>query len=114
MLTNLIDNAVRHGFEGHDGGTIRISAARLDDGQVELRVADNGRGIAAEHLPRVFDPFFTTRLGQGGSGLGLNIVHNIVVSVLGGSVAAESTPGAGTCFILTLPATAPVSHRHEP
>ena len=114
VLTNLIDNAVRHGFDGHEGGTIRISAARLDDGQVELRVADNGRGIAAEHLPRVFDPFFTTRLGQGGSGLGLNIVHNIVVSVLGGSVAAESTPGAGTCFILTLPATAPVSHRHEP
>ena len=114
VLTNLIDNAARHGFEGHEGGTIRISAARLDDGQVEMRVADNGRGIAAEHLPRVFDPFFTTRLGQGGSGLGLNIVHNIVVSVLGGSVEAESTPGAGTCFILTLPATAPVAHRHEP
>ena len=52
------------------------------------------------------DPF-ATRLGQGGSGLGLNIVHNIVFGVLGGRIIAESTPGEGSCFTLTLPLTAP-------
>ncbi len=113
VLTNLIDNAVRHGFDGREEGTVRLSAGVLDDGHVMLRVEDNGRGIAAEHLPRVFDPFFTTRLGQGGSGLGLNIVHNIVSGVLGGTIIVDSQAGEGTCFTLTLPAVAPTTRGEE-
>ena len=57
-------------------------------------------------VPRPGD-FFTTRMGQGGTGLGLNIVYNIVTSLLGGSIRVESEPGQGTVFILDLPLRAP-------
>ena len=58
-------------------------------------------------LKRIFDPFFTTKLGQGGSGLGMNIVYNIVSEVLGGSIEVESNPGQGTRITLQLPRVAP-------
>jgi len=58
----------------------------------------------------VFDPFFTTRLGQGGSGLGLNIVHNIVTQLLGGRIVAQSLPGCGATFRAVLPLAAPASN----
>jgi signal transduction histidine kinase len=60
-----------------------------------------------EHLKHIFDPFFTTRLGQGGSGLGLNIVYNLVTRILGGSIDVVSTPGKGTTFTLFIPMVAP-------
>ena len=82
---------------------MRLSAELLDMDWVRIVFGDDGRGIPAEHLPRVFDPFFTTRMGQGGTGLGLNIAHTIVSSLLGGSIRVQSTPGAGTMFILELP-----------
>jgi len=105
VLTNLIDNAVRHAFiDG--GGHVRI-AARAVDGMVSLTVADDGQGIPEAHLGRVFDPFFTTQLGQGGSGLGLHIVHNIVEATLGGRIEVSSSAGQGTTFALTLPTHAP-------
>ena len=68
-----------------------------------LQISDDGNGISPENLPKIFDPFFTTRMGQGGNGLGLNIVHNIVVGTLGGKISASSTLGEGTRFLLTLP-----------
>jgi signal transduction histidine kinase len=70
---------------------------------VELTVRDNGTGIAPENLSRIYDPFFTTKLGKGGSGLGLNIVYNLLYSVLGGRISVDSRLGEGTCFTLTLP-----------
>lgn len=76
-------------------------------------VADNGKGIATSLLPRIFDPFVTTRMGRGGTGLGLHIAHNIVVSVLGGTIAADSTPGRGTRFTIDIPLTAPVPERRD-
>ena len=72
-------------------------------------ISDNGKGIAPEHLNRVFDPFFTTRLGQGGSGLGLNIVYNLSRGILGGQISVTSTRGIGTEFRLKLPWVAPHS-----
>ena len=108
VITNLINNGIIHGFDGRPSGQIRITAERSQGNeQVILKITDNGKGIPGDVLPRIFDPFFTTRLGQGGSGLGLNIVHNIVFGVLGGRIIAESTPGEGSCFTLTLPSTAP-------
>jgi PAS domain S-box-containing protein len=108
VITNLINNGIIHGFDSGPSGLIRIAAEKSQDSeQVVLKITDNGKGIPSDVLPRIFDPFFTTRLGQGGSGLGLNIVHNIVFSILGGRIIAESTPGAGSCFTLTLPLTAP-------
>jgi PAS domain S-box-containing protein len=107
VLTNLINNAVLHGFAPEEKGNIEVLAWRNDFQHVVLEVRDTGHGISADNLSRVFDPFFTTRLGQGGSGLGLHIVHNLVHSVLGGRIEVQSRPNQGACFRLTLPLQAP-------
>jgi signal transduction histidine kinase len=108
VVTNLINNGIIHGFDGREHGHIRIETVKSDDrSQVILKIADNGKGIPPGVLPRIFDPFFTTKLGQGGSGLGLNIVHNMVFGILGGRITADSVPGEGCCFTLVLPLTAP-------
>lgn len=107
VICNLVDNAILHGLNGKNGGRIAISARLAEQGYVELRFADDGAGIPEENLARIFDPFFTTKLGQGGSGLGLNIVYNIVTSLLGGGIKVQSPQGEGVTFILTLPLVAP-------
>jgi PAS domain S-box-containing protein len=107
VLTNLITNAVRHGLEGRESGEVLIEAEAADTQRIRLSVSDDGRGILPENLKRVFDPFFTTRRGREGSGLGLHIVHNIVTGILGGQIQLESTPGKGTRFMLLLPRKAP-------
>jgi len=111
VLSNLIVNAVLHGFEGRKGGRIRLAAELQGREQVLLSFSDDGRGIAPAHLKRIFDPFFTTRLGQGGSGLGLHISYNIVSSLLGGRITVSSTVGEGTRFELLLPLKAPQAPR---
>jgi signal transduction histidine kinase len=108
VLINFVNNALLHAFDG-PGGSMRLSAELIDSDWVRIAFADDGRGIAREHLARVFDPFFTTRMGQGGTGLGLNIAHTIATSLLGGAIRVESTPGSGTLFVLELPLRAPVA-----
>jgi len=107
VLTNLINNALLHAFEGRSRGRMLLTAQAARPGWVELRFSDNGRGISAEHLHRIFEPFFTTKLGQGGSGLGLSISYNIVKSLFGGEIRVEAAPGGGCCFVLNLPLSAP-------
>lgn len=108
VLTNLVNNAVLHGLDGRVGGVVTVSAVPPDTkGRVMLTVADNGGGMTPEILARIFDPFFTTRMGSGGTGLGLPIVRNLVMGVLGGKLRVDSTPGLGTRFIITLPQSAP-------
>jgi PAS domain S-box-containing protein len=108
VVTNLINNGIIHGFDGREHGHIHIEAVRSDDGsQIVLKISDDGKGIPPAVLPRIFDPFFTTKLGQGGSGLGLNIVHNMVFGILGGRITADSVHGEGSCFTLVLPLSAP-------
>ncbi|MBL8486374.1 MAG: PAS domain S-box protein [Rhodocyclaceae bacterium] len=106
VLTNLIANAAAHAFEGRLRGTIRIEAEREGPDAMVLRVADDGVGIPEALLPRVFDPFVTTRMGKGGTGLGLHIVHNVVTQALGGKVRVASQDG--TCFFIHLPLSAPL------
>ena len=106
VMINFVNNALLHAFEG-PGGCMRIEAAPLDGGAVRIVFRDDGRGIPPEHQARIFDPFFTTRMGRGGTGLGLNICWNIVTTLLGGTVRADSTPGRGTAFVLELPLRAP-------
>jgi two-component system, OmpR family, sensor kinase len=104
ILDNLISNALRH---TPSGGTVAITASIVDD-LLRVVVADSGEGIAAEHLPHVFDRFYRTNWGRsrasGGAGLGLAIVRAIV-ELHGGSVKAESEgiPGKGSSFIVCLP-----------
>lgn len=108
VVSNLVDNAVVHGLDGRRSGLVALRAFREGDGDtIVLEVSDDGAGIAPEHQPRVFDPFFTTRLGRGGSGLGLHIAHNLVTGVLGGRIGVASQPGGGTTFTLALPIRAP-------
>jgi signal transduction histidine kinase len=108
VVTNLINNAILHGYEGRSEGVIAVSAQLSAQGWVTLNVEDHGVGIARDDLTRIFDPFFTTKMGVGGSGLGLNIVHNIVTEILGGRIDVASEVGGGTRFTLTLPMSAPV------
>jgi PAS domain S-box-containing protein len=107
VVANLVNNALLHGFEGRTTGTVTLSAQLNSEGWVELTVKDDGVGIPATNLNLIFDPFFTTKLGAGGSGLGLNITHNIVSGVLGGRIRVHSAVGRGTTFVLTLPKVAP-------
>lgn len=106
VITNLVNNALLHGFDGLDDGDITISTEPYHDG-VQIDVKDNGRGIDPKCISHIFDPFFTTKLGEGGNGLGLHIVHNIVTAALGGSIDVSSQLGKGTRFMVKIPLVAP-------
>jgi signal transduction histidine kinase len=116
IATNLVTNALVHAFEGRTDGTIRIAVAKRPGDAVHLACGDDGCGIPAQHVERVFEPFYTTRRGRGGSGLGLNIVYNLVRRVLGGTIRIETAADAGTTFLLDFPRVSP--HRspdqHQP
>lgn len=107
VVTNLFVNATTHAWPAGGAGRMRLSARRLDDGRVEVVFADDGVGMAEDVARRAFEPFFTTRRGNGGSGLGLHIVYNIVTRRLGGRVVLETAPGRGCLFRMTLPTAAP-------
>lgn len=107
VLTNLISNSITHGFDKRSTGKMQLRVARSVGEMVSLSFDDDGIGISAAHLKKVFDPFFTTKLGQGGSGLGMNIVYNLVTEVLGGSIDILSQPGQGTHITIVLPIVAP-------
>lgn len=107
VLTNLVNNALIHAFEGRDHGTVCIEARLTDGEHVEIEVRDNGVGIPRVNIGHIFEPFFSTRFGQGGSGLGLSIVTNLVSGVLGGKITVNSEEGHGSAFILSLPLMAP-------
>ncbi|MBI1835047.1 MAG: GAF domain-containing protein [Burkholderiales bacterium] len=113
VLSNLIINAIVHGFDGRRQGIIEVQGRTLGEHLISLSIRDNGQGISEEHLPRIFEPFFTTRLGEGGSGLGLHICYNIIMSILGGSIEVESERGRGTVFVMTIPKCAPFKDRDE-
>ena len=106
IVNNLVMNSIIHGFEERAGGRIEIGAACVD-GMVELVYRDNGHGIAPQLQHKVFEPFYTTKLGQGGSGLGLAIVHNLVQAIFKGRLRLDSAPGEGVCLSFSLPMVTP-------
>jgi PAS domain S-box-containing protein len=110
VLAILVQNALRHGLEERpQGGEVRLATRLGADGCVEITVEDDGVGIPEAIRPKVFDPFFTTRLGRGGSGLGLHIAHNLTTGLLGGTLElAPPDPHQPGCrFVLRLPRVAP-------
>ncbi|WP_342118252.1 sensor histidine kinase [Pseudoduganella sp. OTU4001] len=113
VLVALVDNALQHAFHQRDHGRLSITVPVPQGDHADILISDDGSGIAASHINRIFDPFFTTRMSEGSSGLGLNIVHNIVTTILGGKIHVDSTPGAGTTFRITIPLDAPM-HHEEP
>ncbi|MBK9219259.1 MAG: substrate-binding domain-containing protein [Uliginosibacterium sp.] len=101
VISELVENALTHAFAEVSAGDIRIAGV-FEAERVTISVADNGAGIAREVLHKVFDPFYTTRMGAS-SGLGLAMVNNLVTGPLKGQIHAEEGRAAGACFIITLP-----------
>nr|WP_282098941.1 HAMP domain-containing sensor histidine kinase [Pseudoalteromonas luteoviolacea] len=103
VLTNLIENSVRHGFEeGKHAGKIEISLQHTGS-HIEWCFVDNGVGMSKETLAKVFDPFYTTRRSAGGTGLGMHIVYNIVTQKLHGEITCQSEHHQGCQFVIKLP-----------
>jgi len=104
VLTNLVINSIVHGFDEQQGGNITIDITAANQG-VEIHYKDDGRGMDAYTLTNIFEPFFTTKRGKGSTGLGMNIVYNIVNQQLKGTITVTSEQGVGTITTLILPNT---------
>lgn len=104
ILSNLVMNSLIHGFDEIDQGNIAIDVHE-DADRVLLTYCDDGKGIPSEDVEHIFDQFFTTKRHQGGSGLGLNIVHRLITETLQGHISCESEPGKGATFRLSFPRT---------
>ncbi|MEN8189924.1 MAG: PAS domain-containing sensor histidine kinase [Thermodesulfobacteriota bacterium] len=102
VITNLVSNTISHGFSGNRQGHIDISA-EVEEDLLHIRFADDGAGMTADTLEKIFTPFFTTNREQGGSGLGLHIVYNLVTQKLLGSITCKSLPSEGTIFSIKIP-----------
>ncbi|MDF1693969.1 MAG: HAMP domain-containing sensor histidine kinase [Zhongshania sp.] len=103
IVTNLVMNAIYHAYPNGESGCLSLNIQGLPSGEIKLQFTDDGRGIPAENLSRVCDPFFTTRRGRGGSGLGLHIVYNLVTQQLCGKIKIDSEEGKGTSITLLFP-----------
>lgn len=102
VVSNLIDNTLVHGFEEESSGSITLTDIQAEK-TIKLIYEDSGKGIDDEIKGHIFDPFFTTRRGTGGSGLGLNIVYNLVTSTLKGKIEVINIKGHGARFDICLP-----------
>jgi signal transduction histidine kinase len=111
VILNMIVNAAHAigdvvGDGGNGRGTITLATRRVDE-HAEIRISDTGCGMTPEIAARIFDPFFTTKAVGKGTGQGLAMAHNVVVVRHGGTIKVESTPSAGTTFIIRLPLDVP-------
>jgi PAS domain S-box-containing protein len=113
VLTNLFLNSVAHAFPDGRPGAVDIHVRESGKDNVEIIFADDGCGMSLDVRRRAFDPFFTTRRDQGGTGLGLHIVYSIVTNRLGGRLDLDSEPGGGTRIQMILPRVAPLEHAAE-
>ncbi len=110
VFMNLLTNAAQ-ALSGREAATITIETSVEDDG-VAVKIADNGPGIPPEVLPKIWDPFFTTKDVGEGTGLGLSIVHELVERH-GGKIACDTVVGAGTTFTVKLPRQMPVGDQRK-
>jgi PAS domain S-box-containing protein len=108
VVINLINNAYLHAFDDRSPGRFSI-AAHADGEWVNLTFQDNGKGISADTLKHMLEPFFSTKIGRGGTGLGMSIVENLVTKTLGGHVSVQSTPDVGTVVAIRIPRRAPTA-----
>lgn len=102
VITNLIMNSLIHAYNKDDKGTILITVRKEND-TLRLFYKDDGKGISKENLSKIFDPFFTTNRENGGTGLGMNIVYNIITSKLKGTITCCSEIGEGVEFLINIP-----------
>ncbi|AUJ71180.1 MULTISPECIES: sensor histidine kinase [unclassified Pseudoalteromonas] len=102
VLEQLISNSLLHGFKDQQNNSISITV-KSSMGQLAIEYADNGMGVPKAIKKRIFDPFVTTRRGEGGSGLGMHLVYNLVTQALGGTITLDEEFSQGAKFIITLP-----------
>lgn len=105
IVSNLMQNALMHAFADDEPGILRVTARAIEGDRIEISVSDNGRGIPPDVLPHIFEPFYTTRRGSGGTGLGLHIVYNLVKVRLGGQIEVQSV-ATGTRVVVRFPRVA--------
>jgi len=102
IFTNLIINSMKHAYEDDEVGSIIIRVVREEE-IIKIEYKDDGKGIPKKNMKKIFDPFFTTNKEKGGTGLGLNIIYNLVTSTLQGNIKCESIEKEGTIFTITIP-----------
>lgn len=102
IVTNLVLNSLMHGFDYEQAGNITLESYE-NNNKIFIIFSDDGKGISTENLTRIFDPFFTTNRNDGGIGLGLSIVYNVVTQKLGGNIDCVSVQGSGTRFVIDFP-----------
>ncbi|MFC0047858.1 HAMP domain-containing sensor histidine kinase [Rheinheimera tilapiae] len=102
ILINLIMNSLIHAFEHTDHGTINITV-KVEQNRCQIRYKDNGSGVPEHIKKRIFDPFVTTKRGEGGSGLGMHLVYNLVTQALNGKISLESSLGEGVDILFDFP-----------
>ena len=102
IFTNLILNSLRHAFDGIEQGTMIIDI-ELRGSELHVVYKDDGNGLSEDALTKLFNPFFTTKLNDGGSGLGTHIVRNLVTQTLQGDIDATSQPGEGLTYTFSFP-----------
>jgi DNA-binding LacI/PurR family transcriptional regulator/signal transduction histidine kinase len=102
IMTNLVNNSIIHAFAGREHGLINIQC-RKNEREIIITYEDDGIGMEAAVLSRMFEPFFSTKKGKGGTGLGMHIVHNIVYKQFGGMIECRSFIGKGVLFTLHFP-----------
>lgn len=112
IITNFINNAYLHGFEAIKEGQITIDLVEEKENYI-FTFSDNGAGIDSQNIDKLFNEYYTTKRGKGGTGLGLNIVHNIVTEKLHGTIEVKSKKEEGTTFIITFPITFPIAFPKE-
>ena len=103
VLSNLIENSLSHGFLNQSSGVITVSA-QLQSGKLVLTYRDDGCGMDAATLEKLYEPFYTTTRKHGNTGLGMHIVYNLVVQQLGGSICCHSKLGQGVEFVICIEA----------
>ena len=99
IVSNLIINSLIHGFVNTNQGHIRIETYEKND-FIILKYMDNGVGVAPEELDILFEPFYTTRRADGGSGLGTHLIYNLVTTALNGKIKVQSQVGKGISFLI--------------
>jgi len=102
IITNLVMNSLSHGFENKDEGVIKLKITN-DNMNIFFLYSDNGCGMSEENLNKIFEPFFTTGRKKGGTGLGMNIVYNLITQKLGADIEVESSPDNGFSILIKLP-----------
>jgi signal transduction histidine kinase len=95
-------NSLIHAYDNEDIGSITIEITKYQH-ELTIQYSDDGKGMPPDVVDQIFNPFFTTNRGGGGTGLGMHIVYNLITQSLAGTIRCESKVGAGTTFMIQIP-----------